>query len=39
MTTDYRSVLGEVVSTRMGASTGQVFPGVSLETLGFMTSL
>ena len=34
VTTDYRSVLGEVVATRQGASTGQVFPGVPLETLG-----
>ena len=39
VTTDYRSVLGEIVSTRLGASTGAIFPGVSLQTLGFMSSL
>ncbi|WP_148615951.1 DUF1501 domain-containing protein [Nocardioides rubriscoriae] len=39
VTTDYRSVLNEVVTTRMGASTAQVFPGLSPQTLGFMTSL
>jgi uncharacterized protein (DUF1501 family) len=36
VTRDYRSVLGEVVSSRFGASTAQVFPGVSLEQIGVM---
>jgi uncharacterized protein (DUF1501 family) len=36
VTRDYRSVLGEVVSKRFGASTAQVFPGVSLEQIGVM---
>ena len=39
VTTDYRSVLGEVVSTRFGASTAAVFPGFSPESVGVMTSL
>jgi len=39
VTTDYRSVLAEVVSTRFGASTAQVFPRFSPETLGLMTTL
>jgi uncharacterized protein (DUF1501 family) len=39
VTTDYRDVLGEVISTRMGASTAAVFPGHSSRTTGFMTSL
>jgi uncharacterized protein (DUF1501 family) len=36
VTRDYRSVLGEVVSKRFGASTAQVFPGVSLQSIGVM---
>jgi uncharacterized protein (DUF1501 family) len=36
VTRDYRSVLGEVVASRFGASTAQVFPGVSLEQIGVM---
>jgi uncharacterized protein (DUF1501 family) len=36
VTRDYRSVLAEVVSSRFGASTSQVFPGVSLEQIGVM---
>jgi uncharacterized protein (DUF1501 family) len=39
VTTDYRSVLSEVVTSRFGASTAQVFPGFSPETVGVMTSL
>ncbi|MDN4161935.1 DUF1501 domain-containing protein [Nocardioides abyssi] len=39
VTTDYRSVLAEVVSTRFGASTAKVFPGFRPETVGVMTSL
>lgn len=39
VTTDYRSVLAEVASTRFGASTAQVFPRFSPETVGVMTSL
>ncbi len=39
VTTDYRSVLAEVVSTRFGASTAAVFPGFSPESVGVMTSL
>jgi uncharacterized protein (DUF1501 family) len=39
VTTDYRSVLGEVVSTRFGASTAAVFPGFQPEPVGVMTSL
>ncbi|VXB56373.1 DUF1501 domain-containing protein [Nocardioides sp. AX2bis] len=38
VTTDYRSVLAEVVSTRFGASTASVFPGFSGPTLGAMTN-
>ena len=38
VTTDYRSVLAEVVSTRFGASTAQVFPGFSGPTLGAMST-
>jgi len=39
VTTDYRSVLSEVVTTRLGASSAQVFPGFSPETVGVMSSL
>ena len=39
VTTDYRSVLSEVVQTRFGASSAQVFPGFSPESVGAMTSL
>ncbi len=36
VTLDYRSVLGEVVSSRFGASTAQVFPGVTMQPVGVM---
>lgn len=36
VTTDYRSVLAEVVRSRFGASTASVFPGFSPETVGVM---
>jgi uncharacterized protein (DUF1501 family) len=36
VTTDYRSVLGEVVAKRFGSSTSAVFPGFSPETVGVM---
>jgi uncharacterized protein (DUF1501 family) len=36
VTRDYRSVLGEVVSRRFGASTAAVFPGVAMEHVGAM---
>jgi uncharacterized protein (DUF1501 family) len=39
VTTDYRSVLAEIVATRFGASTAQVFPRFSPEPVGVMTSL
>ena len=39
VTTDYRSVLAEVVSTRFGASTAAVFPKFQPEAVGAMTSL
>jgi uncharacterized protein (DUF1501 family) len=39
VTTDYRSVLAEVVTTRFGASSAAVFPGFQPETVGVMTSL
>jgi uncharacterized protein (DUF1501 family) len=38
VTTDYRSVLSEVVRSRFGASTAQVFPGFSPESVGVMSS-
>jgi uncharacterized protein (DUF1501 family) len=38
VTTDYRSVLAEVVSTRFGASTASVFPGFQQEQVGAMRS-
>lgn len=34
VTTDYRSVLSEVVVKRLGASTAKVFPGFAPETVG-----
>jgi uncharacterized protein (DUF1501 family) len=39
VTTDYRSVLAEVVSTRFRASTAAVFPRFRPESVGVMTSL
>jgi uncharacterized protein (DUF1501 family) len=39
VTTDYRSVLAEVVSSRFGASTAAVFPRFTPEAVGAMTSL
>lgn len=39
VTTDYRSVLAEVVRTRFGASTADVFPRFQPEDVGVMTSL
>lgn len=39
VTTDYRSVLAEVVATRTSASVAQVFPGFQPETVGVMTRL
>jgi uncharacterized protein (DUF1501 family) len=36
VTTDYRSVLAEVVSARFAASTGTVFPGFTPEPVGVM---
>ncbi len=39
VTTDYRSVLSEIVTTRMGASSATVFPGFAPESVGVMTSL
>jgi uncharacterized protein (DUF1501 family) len=39
VTTDYRSVLAEIVSKRFGASTATVFPRFSPEAVGVMTSL
>ncbi|TIC84406.1 DUF1501 domain-containing protein [Nocardioides sp. GY 10127] len=39
VTTDYRSVLAEVVTTRTSASAATVFPGFTPETVGAMTSL
>ncbi|MBZ5734460.1 DUF1501 domain-containing protein [Nocardioides sp. TRM66260-LWL] len=37
VTTDYRSVLAEVVATRTTASTATVFPGFAPETIGVMS--
>lgn len=34
VTTDYRSVLSEVVTKRLGASSARVFPGFAPETIG-----
>ena len=39
VTTDFRSVLSEIVRTRTSASVASVFPGFAPETLGFMSSL
>ncbi len=39
VTTDYRSVLSEVVTTRLKASRATVFPGFTPEPVGVMTSL
>jgi uncharacterized protein (DUF1501 family) len=39
VTTDYRSVLAEIVSARFGASTAAVFPHFTPESVGMMTSL
>ncbi|GAW48458.1 MULTISPECIES: DUF1501 domain-containing protein [unclassified Nocardioides] len=39
VTTDYRSVLAEIVSARFGASTAAVFPHFAPESVGVMTSL
>ena len=39
VTTDYRSVLSEVVTTRLNASRAAVFPGFTPEPVGVMTSL
>src|SRR6478609_1942752 len=39
VTTDYRSVLAEIVATRFGASTAAVFPRFAPEAVGVMTSL
>jgi uncharacterized protein (DUF1501 family) len=39
VTTDYRSVLSEVVTARFGVSTAQVFPSFAPETVGVMSSL
>ena len=39
VTTDYRSVLAEIVATRFGASTASVFPRFQPESVGVMTSL
>lgn len=36
VTTDYRDVLGEIVSRRFGRSPGSVFPGLSHSPLGLM---
>jgi uncharacterized protein (DUF1501 family) len=38
VTTDYRSVLAEVVATRTSASTAAVFPGFQPEAVGVMTA-
>ena len=36
MTTDYRSVLAEVVASRTDASIATVFPGLKRERVGIM---
>jgi uncharacterized protein (DUF1501 family) len=36
VTTDYRSVLSEIVASRFGASTATVFPGFQRESVGVM---
>jgi uncharacterized protein (DUF1501 family) len=37
VTTDYRSVLAEVLSRQFGVSTARVFPGFTPERVGVMT--
>ena len=39
VTTDYRSVLAEVVTTRLGASSASVFPGFQPESIGMLNTL
>lgn len=39
VTTDYRSVLAEVVTSRFGVSRAAVFPGFQPESVGVMTAL
>jgi uncharacterized protein (DUF1501 family) len=39
VTTDYRSVLSEIVTTRFDVSAARVFPGFQPEPVGAMTSL
>ncbi len=39
VTTDYRSVLAEVVQSRFGASTSAVFPGLVRENVGVMQGI
>jgi hypothetical protein len=36
VTTDYRDVLAEIVSTRFSVSTSHVFPGFTPEAVGVM---
>ncbi len=38
VTTDYRSVLAEVATSRFGVSTAAVFPGFQPESVGLMTA-
>ncbi|MFL6060618.1 MAG: DUF1501 domain-containing protein [Marmoricola sp.] len=38
VTTDYRSVLSEVVTKRMGASTAAIFPGFAPEAVGAISA-
>ncbi len=38
VTTDYRSVLSEVVSRRFGTSPATVFPGFSAQPVGVMAA-
>jgi uncharacterized protein (DUF1501 family) len=39
VTTDYRSVLAEVISARLGASSAATFPGFTPASIGAVTSL
>ena len=39
VTTDYRSVLSEVIAARFGASPGKVFPGFLREAVGVMSGV
>jgi uncharacterized protein (DUF1501 family) len=39
VTTDYRNVLGEVVSTRLNRSVSQVFPGLTYKPRNIMSTL